>query len=202
MSKGQHDRRARSAEQAAEAATSAAGAAAATAAQRAGAAVQRAGTALEQQGRTSAPAVGAVVGSAVENALEVADSARTVAERVGAGALGVAGELVETVSGLIEEPGARGAAALEALRGVPVRPPAARRRWPWAVAAAVAGATAGAGAALLVRRLSGGDAVDAQEPHELRAVVDVPADPVSGGPVQGSTTAQPGVPPAAPPSPA
>ncbi len=46
------------------------------------------------------------------------------------------------------------------------------RRWPWAAGAAVAGAAAGAGSVLLLRRLVGQDAPDAQEPEQLRAVVD------------------------------
>jgi hypothetical protein len=48
------------------------------------------------------------------------------------------------------------------------------RRWPWALLAAVLGAGAGAGAAALARR-SSGERPGAQEPHELRAVVDRPA---------------------------
>ena len=66
----------------------------------------------------------------------------------------------------------RGGAALDALRGGPVGPPVAVRRWPWAVAAAVLGAAAGAGVAHLVGRIVGQDAPDAQEPEELQAVVD------------------------------
>ena len=49
-------------------------------------------------------------------------------------------------------------------------------RWPWAVAAVVAGAAAGAGAAYAVRRVQGEDRPDAQEPHQLRAVVDRPSE--------------------------
>ena len=50
----------------------------------------------------------------------------------------------------------------------------ALRRWPWALAAAVLGAAAGAGVALLARRLLGSEAPDAQEPEQVRAVVDRP----------------------------
>ncbi|MBW3551714.1 MAG: hypothetical protein KY442_13295, partial [Proteobacteria bacterium] len=69
------------------------------------------------------------------------------------------------------------AAAWDALRGRPVRPPVGARRWPWAVLAAAVGAAAGAGVALLVGRLIGEDAPGAQEPEELQAVVDRPTDP-------------------------
>lgn len=177
MSKRQQQRPARRAEDAAQAATTAAAQAAAVAAARTAQAVQRAGTALEHHGRQSAPAVGTAVGNAVDAAVDTADSARTVAGRIGTAAAGVASELVQTVSGLVEEPGVRGAAALDALRGVPVGPPAGRRRWPWALGAALAGAGAGAAVAVLVRRLGGTDAPGAQEPHELRAVVDVADGP-------------------------
>lgn len=174
MSKRQQDRRATRAQQAVGAATTSATTAAATragsAAQRAGAAVTRAGSALEQQGVSSAPAVGAALGTAVETAFDVAGSARQLAGRLGEAT-------AETVSGLVDEPAVRGMAALQALRGA--QPP--RRRWTWAVGAALAGATAGAAVAVLVRRLGGGDAPGAQEPHELRAVVDVPTDPGAGG---------------------
>jgi len=69
----------------------------------------------------------------------------------------------------------RGGAARAALRGSRVGPPAAVRRWPWALAAAILGAAAGSGVAVLVRRLEGEDAPDAQDPSELEAVVDRPA---------------------------
>jgi hypothetical protein len=134
-------------------------AAAGDAAQRAGVALQRGGNALSERSAVVGPAVA----GAVEGAID------TVAD--------VAGSVAGTVGGLLAEPGVRGGAALDALRGVPVGPPAAVRRWPWAVAAAVLGAAAGAGVALLAARLQGRDAPGAQEPHELRAVVDLPADP-------------------------
>lgn len=125
-------------------------AAAGEVAQRAGAALQRGGSALEARSSTVGPAV--------------ADAVQDV--------LGAVGAAVEEVGGLLREPATRGGAALDALRGVPVGPPASVRRWPWAVAAALAGAAAGAGLAVLVARLQGVDAPGAQEPHELRAVVD------------------------------
>ena len=52
-----------------------------------------------------------------------------------------------------------------------------RRRWPWALLAAVLGAAGGAAVASLVRQRVGADAPGAQEPHQLRAVVDRPAPP-------------------------
>lgn len=181
MSKRQQDRRARRAEDAAQAATASAAIAAAAAAARTAEVVQRAGVALEQHGRASAPSVGSAVGRGVETAVETAATARVLAARFAAVADAAAGELVHIVQGLLEEPGVRGGAALNALRGAPVGPPLGRRRWPWAVAAAVAGASAGGGVAYALRKVEGTDAPDAQEPHELQAVVDVPGDRVTTG---------------------
>jgi hypothetical protein len=70
----------------------------------------------------------------------------------------------------------RSGAAWEALRGAPVGVPEPARRWPWAVAAALLGAAAGAGVALVWRGLVGEDAPGAQDPEDLQAVVDHPAD--------------------------
>ncbi len=68
--------------------------------------------------------------------------------------------------------------------------PRRSRRWPWAVAAAVAGAAAGAAVALLLQRLAGQDAPGAQEPEQLRAVVDpAPVDPADPA---GPATTRPG----------
>lgn len=181
MSKRQQDRPANRAQDAAQAATVSAATAAAGAAARTAEVVQRAGVALEQHGHASAPSVGSAVGRGVDTAVETASTAREVAVRVGTVAAAAVGELVHIVQGLVEEPGARGAAALDALRGAPVRPPLGRRRWPWAVAAAVAGASAGGAVAYALRTVEGTDAPDAQEPHELRAVVDVPAGRATTG---------------------
>ncbi len=63
--------------------------------------------------------------------------------------------------------------AYAALRGGPVGPPLAVRRWPWAILAALLGAVAGAGVVLLLRRLIGEDAPGAQDPEELEAVIDL-----------------------------
>lgn len=60
----------------------------------------------------------------------------------------------------------------------------APRRWPW-VAGALAGAAAGAGVAFAIRRLVGQDAPGAQEPDQLRAVVDpgtLPVPPADDAP--------------------
>lgn len=196
MSKRQHDRRARRAEDVTQAATAQAAMAAGSAAHRTAGLVSRAGSAMEQHGRASAPAVGSAVGSAVGTALVGAETARAEAGRFGNAAAtavrGLAGELVGTVQGLAEEPGVRGAAALDALRGVPIGPPAGRRRWPWAVAAAVAGASAGVAVAVVLRRWGGTDAPGAQEPHELRAVVDGAGATVS--PAQPATPPTPASP--------
>lgn len=67
----------------------------------------------------------------------------------------------------------RTTAAYDALRGGPVGPPLAVRRWPWAVLAAVLGALAGAAVVVLARRVVGEDAPDAQEPEDLQAVIDL-----------------------------
>jgi hypothetical protein len=71
----------------------------------------------------------------------------------------------------------RGEAALDALRGGPVKPPVGVRRWPWAVTAAVVGAAAGAAVAMLAGRLLGQDAPGAQDPEDVQAVVDRAKDP-------------------------
>jgi hypothetical protein len=77
------------------------------------------------------------------------------------------------MSALLEETRDRTSAAYDALRGGPVGPPIAVRRWPWAAAAALVGAAAGAGLVVLLRRLIGQDAPGAQEPEELEAVIDL-----------------------------
>lgn len=161
----------------ARSASQVAGAATGTAAVRAGTGLQRAGAALERHGTEVAPTVGAAVGTAVDSILDAADAVTEVAGTVGGALRTVAGELVETVSGLVEEPAVRGGAALDALRGIPVGPPASVRRWPWALTAALLGAAAGAGVAYALRRLEGQDAPGAQDPHELQAVVDLQTRP-------------------------
>ncbi len=72
----------------------------------------------------------------------------------------------------LDEAVVRGTAAWEALRGEPVGPPAAHRRWPWAVAAAVAGAAAGVAVAVALSRLRTSDAPGAVDPEQVEAVVD------------------------------
>lgn len=160
------------------------GTTAGAAAQRAGAALQRAGAVLEHQSAAVAPEVGAAVGSAVGTAVDV------VGDRLGT----VLGTVGGSLSDFLDEPAVRSSAALDALRGVPVGPPASVRRWPWAVGAALFGAAAGAAVAFVLHRLQRPDAPGAQEPHELRAVVDLP-------PETGSSAEEPAVPPAAPAAP-
>lgn len=166
--------RARTAGAATGSAVSLGGGAAGSAAQRAGSALQRAGAVLEERSVTAAPVVAAGISAGLDRA---AEALGTAADRVGETVGSVSGG---SLAGLLEEPAVRGGAALDALRGVPVGPPAAVRRWPWAVGAAALGALAGMGVALLVRRVQGEDAPDAQEPHELRAVVDLPVDGPAG----------------------
>jgi hypothetical protein len=86
----------------------------------------------------------------------------------------VPGELTARLEDVLEEAAVRGSAAWDALRGERVGPPVAARRWPWAVAAAVIGAAAGVAIALAVRRLDPEDPPNAQEPEELKAVIDLP----------------------------
>lgn len=96
----------------------------------------------------------------------------------------IAGQTAEAVGSALDTSLVRGTAAVEALRGGPVRPPVGARRWPWAVVAAVAGAAAGAAIAVLAGRLAGRlmgqDAPDAQDPEDVQAVVDRPGDLPAG----------------------
>lgn len=63
--------------------------------------------------------------------------------------------------------------AYDALRGGPVGPPLAVRRWPWAVAGALSGAGVAVGLVLVVRAVLGRDAPDAQAPEDVEAVIDL-----------------------------
>ena len=140
--------------------------------------------------------VGAAAGTGLQTAAEVAraagglaahgvETARSRSARLAAGGAGAAladvrtaaGQLTEVLEGVVEDARGRGVEVVGALSG---RRPA--RRWPWAVAAAVAGATAGAGVALVVQRVLGQDAPGAQDPSELRAVVD-PRPETTSGPI-------------------
>lgn len=105
------------------------------------------------------------VGEQVDAALE---EARQRAEAI----LDDARQRAEAV---LAEAAVRGGAAWDALRGERVGPPVAVARWPWAVAAAAGGAVAGAVVALAVRRLGRPDAPGAQDPADLKAVIDRPA---------------------------
>lgn len=117
-----------------------------------------------------------------ERAGELAERAGDLAERAGHRAAPVrdrvldgAGELRVAAAPVLGEVLERGGAAWGALRGDAVGPRVAVRRWPWALGAAVAGALAGAVVAKLLSKVAPADAPGAQEPHELRAVVDSPA---------------------------
>ncbi len=85
----------------------------------------------------------------------------------------VVASAVETVTGVLEEAGARGSAAWAALRAEP--PAVAGRRWPWALGAAVAGAGAGAAVAYALGRLQRQDAPDALDPELVLGLVDRPS---------------------------
>jgi hypothetical protein len=76
---------------------------------------------------------------------------------------------------VLGEAAVRGGAAWDALRGERVGPPVAVARWPWALAAAAAGAAAGVAVAIAVRRFSQPEAPDAQDPEDVRAVIDRPS---------------------------
>lgn len=139
------------------------------------AAAARAGELAERAYAEAAPRVERAVATSVEVTRDVT---RDVAVPAVASAVGTA---LDTVGEALETSRIRGGAAWDALRGGPVGPPVAVRRWPWAVAAAVLGAAAGAALAQLVGRvLLGRDAPDAQEPEDLQAVVDRPAPPATG----------------------
>ena len=94
--------------------------------------------------------------------------------------------IVANAGVLLAQSGTRASAAYDALRGGPVGPPPAVRRWPWAALAAVLGALAGAAVVLVARRVVGADAPGSQEPEQLRAVVDrgPAAQPADRGPAR------------------
>ena len=73
---------------------------------------------------------------------------------------------------VLDEARVRTTAAWGALRGGPVDPPIARRRWPVALLAALAGAAGGVAVAVVLRRIRTADAPDAVDPEQLEAVVD------------------------------
>jgi len=116
------------------------------------------GTAAEQVGQQAVRAVDTLVGGYGQ----VRD--RVTATTAGQDAAALVHQWTGVLEGVVEDGRDRAAALLA------VQPPA--RRWPWAVGAAVLGAAAGAAVALAVRRLVGQDAPDAQDPEQLRAVVD------------------------------
>ena len=136
---------------------------------------QAVGTAMA----TVADRAGEFASRARDGAVPLVDRVLESAGEFSHAAAPVLGSAVETVSGVLDETLVRGGAAFGALRGQRLSQPV--RRWPWALGALVAGAAAGAGAALLVRRIHPPDAPNAQEPHELKAVVDQPIGPPSPG---------------------
>jgi len=74
----------------------------------------------------------------------------------------------ETVTGVLEDAGGRSSVGRELSVSDRVR------RWPWALGAALAGAVGGAAVAYVAGRLQVPDALGAQEPEQLQAVVDRP----------------------------
>ena len=116
------------------------------------------GTAAEQMGQQAVRAVDTVVGGYGQ----VRD--RVTATTAAQDAAALVQQWAGVLEGVVEDGRDRAAALLAA------QPPA--RRWPWAVGAAVLGAAAGAAVAVAVRRVVGQDAPDAQDPEQLRAVVD------------------------------
>lgn len=140
--------------------------AAARAAEHASAAAASAGLAAG----AALEALGSATGVAAERAVDVG---REVVGAVRSGA-----ELLPTpavLEGVLEDAFDRGAEAWDALRGRPRR----SRRWPWAAGSAAAGAAVAVAVAVLVRRLGTHDAPGAQEPDEVRAVVDTTPAPAS-----------------------
>jgi len=135
----------------------------------------------ERAGGVAAPVRDRVVEGAGERAGELAVRATELRERAVERSgplrdrvLEGAGEIRVAAAPVLGEARERGSAAWVALRGDAVVPPVASRRWPWALGAAVAGALAGAVVAKLMATVSPADVPGAQEPHELRAVVDTP----------------------------
>ena len=121
-------------------------------------------------GRTSRnKRIGLVIPGAV---VVTADRAGAVAGPLRDRVLDSAGELRGAAAPVVGEALERTGAAWGVLRGDRIGPPLAVRRWPWALGAALAGAAAGAVVAAMVRKVAPADAPGAQEPHELRAVVD------------------------------
>lgn len=166
-----------------------AGTAAGSLGERAGELTERARDAAVELRTTAEPyadkALDSVRGAAVELRSAAAPAVAAAAVSAG-GALGTARH--------------RSADALTVLKGDRVGPPASVRRWPWALGAAVAGAAAGALVVSVLRRVAPGDAPGAQEPHELRAVVDTTEAPparmdpaVGGAPVTGVPVPSPPV---------
>ena len=143
--------------------------------ERAGDLAERAGDLAERAGHRAAPVRDRLLDGAGELADRAGDLRERAVERSGPLLDRVAdgaGELRVAAAPVLGEVLERGGAAWGALRGDAVGPPSAVRRWPWALGAAVAGALAGAVVAKLLAKVAPADAPGAQEPHELRAVVD------------------------------
>ncbi len=111
--------------------------------------------------------LGSATGLAVERATEAGHELARVL-RDGADRLPTPPALERALEGVLEEALDRGTEVWDAVRGY--RRP--QRRWTWAVGSAAAGAAVAVAVTVLVRRLRTQDAPGAQEPEQVRAVVD------------------------------
>lgn len=138
-----------------------------------GAAAEATGPLVERL-QDSAPGLTAAAGRTGSSIVELTERAREGAGPALANLTERAGPTGAAVAEALGDARLRGSAAWDVLRGERVGPPVAVRRWPWAVGAAVAGAALGGVVAYLLGRVSPTDPPGAQEPHEVRAVVDRP----------------------------
>lgn len=142
--------------------------------------------------RAAATSAGLAAREAAEALGVVAEVARVVGAERGREVVSVVRERAAdlptpaALEGVIEEALDRGVDVWDALRGRP----RTSRRWPWYLGTALAGALVAAGGALAARRLSTTDAPGAQEPEQLRAVVDLDAPPVQAVPPVPAATAE------------
>lgn len=153
---------------------------AAAAAEQAGLAAAAAGEALSVVAGTAREVVGERGKQAAEGLAAAYEAVRERADNLPVGVV---------LEGVLEDARERGYDVWEAVGG---SRPKRRSRYPWAPRAAVVGGILGVVAAVAVRALRKGDAPGAQEPEQVRAVVDpapsatptaVTTAPVSSTPV-------------------
>lgn len=136
-----------------------------------------AGTVVEEVARRAGEAAGSVAEgwSVVRSRVQDADPGALVRQ------------IGETLEGVVEDGRLRATALAQPQSRVPAKRSSASS-WPWAVAASVAGAAAGVAVVLVVRRLLSHDVPGAQEPEQLRAVVDpTPSVATPGAAATGGT---------------